>query len=391
MNELITNWFHTGISCYFPLLTAHLQWLGFDLQEIGIVNLIASVGAAFGLLLAAAWTPRCGHRSNLAVAVLLVAFCGAGLVLVPRLNGRPHGRPETERPVAEILCRPEGSALFFRKCGDSCELDAVTRTELSVSDCRFEPQSRLPVNFLDWINRFALTNANSGGKTGDEDDLSEPERGDLPQKIPPVPTQSSGDRDEGEQFQPTDVETEDLGPINQSGSPSGIAPYDYDYEENHRQDVVEEEEQVVRTKRRRKRQSVPIMDVQPPRQFDPIDEFEIAEKADLPYTSSPHICFSSYSSSTTTCNFSAPVVQLLTFCCIDLFFRSPLQVTSLRAPTICFGSIRPSIPASHIMASASTRSITTTSTIKFCRNCDADPTSPIIRYKNNIIAGPAMF
>ncbi len=292
----------SGISCYFPLLSAHLQWLGFDLQEIGIINLIASVGAAFGLLLAATWTPRCGHRSNLAIAVLLAAFCGAGLVLVPRLNGRPHGRPETERPVAEILCRPEGSALFFRKCGDSCELDAVTRTELSVSDCRFEPQSRLPVNFLDWINRFALTNANSGGKAAIDDDLSEPERGDLPQKIP---SQPSGHED-GEQFEPTDVETEDLSGGQSGSSPSGIAPYDYDYEENHRpvsQGTGSQEPVSQEVVRRRKRQSVPIIDdsIQLPPQQQ-LDEFEIAEKADLPYTSSPHICFSSYSSSTTTCN-----------------------------------------------------------------------------------------
>jgi hypothetical protein len=279
-----------------PLLTAHLQWLGFNLQKIGIINLIASSGAGLGLLLAATWTPRCGHRSNLAVAVLMAAFCGAGLVLVPRLNDRLDGRVETERPVAEILCRPEGSALFFRKCGDTCELDAVARTELSVSDCRFEPQSRLPVNFLDWINRFALTNANSGKPaSGVDEDQSEPERGDLPQKIP---IQSSKSQD---QFHPTDVETDDnLLPGQSGSSPSAVAPYEYDYDENHRQDEVEEIE-----RRRKKRQLIPLMDdsVQLPPSIAIDDEFEIAEKADLPYTSSPHICFSSYSSSTTTCNF----------------------------------------------------------------------------------------
>ncbi|KAI9552709.1 Major facilitator superfamily domain-containing protein 6-A [Daphnia sinensis] len=287
--------FFAGLSCYTPLLAAHLQWLGFDLQEIGIINLIASTGAALGLLLAATWTPRYGHRSNLAVAVLMAAFCGAGLILVPRLNERLHGRSETERPVAEILCRPEGSALFFRKCGDTCELDAVARTELSVSDCRFEPQSRLPVHFIDWINRFALTNINGGkGSDGADDDLSEPERGDLPQKIP---VQPSGFED---QFHPSDVETDETLLPGQSGNPpSGVAPYEYDYDENHRLDDVQEIE-----RRRRKRQSIPLMDdagqLPPALQID--DEFEIAEKADLPYTSSPHICFSSYSSSTTTCH-----------------------------------------------------------------------------------------
>lgn len=284
-----------GLSCYTPLLAAHLQWLGFDLQEIGIINLIASTGAALGLLLAAAWTPRYGHRSNLAVAVLTAAFCGAGLILVPRLNERLHGRSDTERPVAEILCRPEGSALFFTKCGDTCELDAVARTELSVSDCRFEPQSRLPVHFIDWINRFALTNVNGGkGSDGMDDDLSEPERGDLPQKIP---VQTSGFED---QFNPSDVETDETLLPGQSGSPpSGVAPYEYDYDENHRQDDALQEIE----RRRKKRQSIPLMDdagqLPPTLQID--DEFEIAEKADLPYTSSPHICFSSYSSSTTTC------------------------------------------------------------------------------------------
>jgi hypothetical protein len=237
----------------------------------------------------------------------MAAFCGAGLVLVPRLNDRLDGRAETERPVAKILCRPEGSALFFRKCGDTCELDAVARTELSVSDCRFEPQSRLPVNFLDWINRFALTNANSGKTAGGvDDDLSEPERGDLPQKIP---IQPSGSQD---QFHPTDVETDDnLLPGQSGSSPSGVAPYEYDYDENHRQDEVEEIE-----RRRKKRQLIPIMDdsVQLPPSAAIDDEFEIAEKADLPYTSSPHICFSSYSSSTTTCNFSCELNNNNIYC-----------------------------------------------------------------------------
>lgn len=274
-----------------PLLTAHLKWLGFDLQEIGIINVIASTGAALGLLLAATWTRRCGHRSNLAVSVLIAAFCGAGLVLVPRLHGRFHEHVGTERPVAEILCRPEGSALFFRKCSDSCELDAVTRTELSVSDCRFEPQSRLPVNFLDWINRFALTNIN-GGKTAGEEE-SEPERGDLPQKYP---TQ------ENDPFHLRNSETdESLLPGQSGSSPTpGVDPFDYDYDENHRLDGIAEVE-----RRRKKRQTVPLLvdlpPVQPVQQFVD-DEFEIAEKADLPYTTSPHICFSSYSTSTTTCN-----------------------------------------------------------------------------------------
>lgn len=291
-----------------PLLTGHLQWLGFDLQEIGIIHVIASTCSAFGLVLAGTWTPRCGHRSNLAVAVLLAAFCGAGLVLVPRLDGRTYGRaaPETDRPVAEILCRPEGSALFFRKCGDSCELDAVTRTELTVSDCRFEAQSKLPVNFLDWINRFALSGGKSGSASGDiddDDDLSQPERGDLPQK---VSTPSPNDvKEESDPFHLVDVEPEEnLLPDQSGASSSGVAPYEYDYDENHRQssgDFIGQE--IERRRRRKRRQSVPLLvdlPVVQPQQFD--DEFEIAEKADLPYTSSPHICFSSYSSSTTTCN-----------------------------------------------------------------------------------------
>ena len=156
-----------------PFLAAHLQWIGLNLQEIGIINLTAGLGSSFGLLLANIWSSsssssssggrrrgrrrrNCGHRSNLALVVLLAAFCGAGLILVPRISERNNNsslyggrstavdRDATERPLAEILCRPEGSALFFRKCGDSCELDAVTRTELVVSDCRFESQNRFP-------------------------------------------------------------------------------------------------------------------------------------------------------------------------------------------------------------------------------------------------------
>ena len=155
-----------------PFLTAHLQWVGLNLQEIGIINLTAGLGSSFGLLLAAAanrrrrpWNnPSCGaagHRSKLALAVLLAAFCGIALILVPRISGRsnPYGRDasyglheDEDRPLAEILCRPEGSALFFQKCGDTCELDSVTRTELVVSDCRFESQNRFPGQFsINWI------------------------------------------------------------------------------------------------------------------------------------------------------------------------------------------------------------------------------------------------
>lgn len=105
--------FVLGVSCFIPLLAAHLQWLGFNLQEVGFINVITSFGSALGLAIAWCWSPRCGHRSNLAVAVLLAAFCGAGLVLIPRIHGRTnHGThyhySEAERPVAEILCRPEG-------------------------------------------------------------------------------------------------------------------------------------------------------------------------------------------------------------------------------------------------------------------------------------------
>jgi len=117
-------------------LTAHLQWLGLDLQEIGFINLIASFGSALGLGLAWTWSPRCGHRSNLAVAILLAAFCVAGIVLIPRINGRPARESlyysEAERPVAEILCRPEGNCwpisiylLTFKfYCGESAQQNA---------------------------------------------------------------------------------------------------------------------------------------------------------------------------------------------------------------------------------------------------------------------------
>lgn len=84
-----------------------------------------------------------------------------------------------ESPLAEILCRPEGSALFFHKCGDTCDLDADTQTELTISECRFEAESELPEggDYIRHINRFGgsftrVENVKSSG----------PERGDVPKK-----------------------------------------------------------------------------------------------------------------------------------------------------------------------------------------------------------------
>ena len=85
-----------------------------------------------------------------------------------------------ESPLAEILCRPEGSALFFRKCGETCDLDAATQTELTISECRFEDESELPGggNYVRLVNHFGPGFIDATA----EPDLSEPERGDLPKK-----------------------------------------------------------------------------------------------------------------------------------------------------------------------------------------------------------------
>ena len=86
-----------------------------------------------------------------------------------------------ESPLAEILCRPEGSALFFRKCGDTCDLDAARQTELTISDCHFEAESELPGagNYVTLVNKFGAGFIDSGET---ESGNSQPERGDLPDK-----------------------------------------------------------------------------------------------------------------------------------------------------------------------------------------------------------------
>ena len=188
-----------------------------------------------------------------------------------------------------------GSALFFRKCGDSCQLDSVTRTELSVLDCRFEPQTKFPGNFLDWINRFHPPA--SGGDDGD--DGSEPERGDLPQKIPTAsPSPSDFDAD-------FDYESASSLPGEQQPGPSssgGIAPFEYDYEENHRQEK-EEASSASASSRRKRQQSRPFGDIDSilSHHLDPDEQLQVNEKDELPRTTSPHICFSSHLSTTTTC------------------------------------------------------------------------------------------
>jgi len=132
------------------MLTAHLAALGHTLLDVASIQLVSGAASALGLLLAAGWTPRCGQlRVQLSVGLLLAALSVAALLLVPPV--RRTGA--TLRPTsAEILCRPEGSVLFWPLCGATCDLNVTHRTELVVSDCRFEPQSALPARrWLDSI------------------------------------------------------------------------------------------------------------------------------------------------------------------------------------------------------------------------------------------------
>ena len=223
-------------------------------------------------------------------------------------------------PLFSIDGDETGSALFFRKCGDSCQLDSVTRTELSVSDCRFEEETRFPgSSFLDWINRFALPNPNaaSGGSEDEEDgEGSEPERGDLPQKILPSSTTTSRTSEDFDiNFDADSVGAgllPDEGPSASSGAAgnAGIDPFEYDYEENHREEVGGGStilKDILGEGRKRRRRTAPhrrpqLGDIDSSWSHHLDEEFNVNEKDELPRTTSPHICFTSGdAASTTTC------------------------------------------------------------------------------------------
>lgn len=270
------NALYAGLACYVPLLHRHMRWLGFKLLEKAIASAISISGGILALAVAACKKPQCGIRSRLAVAGLLAALSCVGLSVIPRLSGRFSDSSPVEEPVAEIFCRPEGSALFFRKCGPSCHLSSVTRTELAVYDCRFEDRSALPENVLEWINRFGMPSGSS--LSGMDDDESEPERGDLPRKMPE------------DEAQPDDG----------TSQPDSL---DYDYEANHRHEYESNSESSAN--------SLIPSDLRPngvkKREIE--SEFHgMLDGLDLinietGYTSSPHICFSAYMTSTTTCKF----------------------------------------------------------------------------------------
>lgn len=240
------------------------------------MSAVSITGGVLALLVAACQKPQCGTGSRLAVAGLLAALSCVGLSVIPRLSGRLVDSSPVEEPVAEIFCRPEGSALFFRKCGPSCHLESVTRTELAVYDCRFEDKSTLPDNVLEWINRFGVPTGSS--LNGIDDDESEPERGDLPRKFP------------DDEF----IRQPDAGKLD---------PLDYDYEENHRSEYDSDKSDNIigddlSRKRRHSRREADEPRFQGDLSLDGLDLINI----ETGYTSSPHICFSTYMTSTTTCN-----------------------------------------------------------------------------------------
>ena len=268
------NALYAGLACYVPLLHRHMRWLGFTLLEKAIASAISITGGILALAVAACQKPQCGIRSRLAAAGLLAALSCVGLSVIPRLSGRLVDSSPVEEPVAEIFCRPEGSALFFRKCGPSCQLGSVTRTELAVYDCRFEDRSALPENVLEWINRFGMPSGSS--LSGMDDDESEPERGDLPRKTPEdEPDDGAGHHDS----------------------------LDYDYEANHRHEyesnsgdsgnsIIPPDLRPGSVRKREIESKLHGM-------LDGLDLINI----ETGYTSSPHICFSTYMTSTTTCEF----------------------------------------------------------------------------------------
>ena len=315
------------MSCFIPFLTAHLKWLGLQLSEMAAINLISAVLSAAGLLIAASWTPRCGHRSNLAVSILLAAFCAAGMLLVPRIQGRGEN-PERDRAVTEILCRPEGSVLFFRQCGTSCDLDTTVRTELVISDCRFEALSKLPArNWLNWINHVPLPDPSVN-------DSSEPERGDLPQKVVDQPPEgSSSNEPEAGQSQETEGQwaQEGSNPVGDTNvAQQSIDPYDADYDDEpldypassriRRQDQGKNEDYEAETE-------------------SPHQSFN--------YRSSPHICFSSHSAAT-TCHVFIGTNHAFRF---NTSFYSGIKEEGL-----CFYSLRYDDVDQHILSELSCRS-----------------------------------
>jgi len=308
--RLTCFFFFGGLSCFVPFLTAHLQWIGLTLEEVAVVQLVSGLVSSLGWFVAATRTPRCGQRATLALAVLLAALCGAALLLVPRIHDRLPSSDKKESPLAEILCRPEGSALFFRKCGDTCDLDAARQTELTISDCRFEAESELPGagNYVTLVNKFGAGFIDSGET---ESGNSQPERGDLPDKAdtskpqevvalagvaappppppPPLLLPSSGEAS-GQPDQTEDYPVTDYDAFNLDANNASSEPYDqYDYDRNHPE---------MERSRRRRNDAGDASDADDAYQYENSNN-NPDEKELPPGGSSPHICFSRDQSSTT--------------------------------------------------------------------------------------------
>ena len=159
-------------------------------------------------------------------------------------------------------------------------------------------------------------NVAGGGIDGVGSDNSEPERGDLPQKSSPSPPPQPPASDE-------DGDEDDILPASRPSAAGGIDPYEYDYEENHRLDAAAERQvnddggdddapltAAGVSKKRRKRSTNEDDDYDHQLGGGGVNslshhlegvELEMAEQSELPYISSPHICFSTTILSTTTC------------------------------------------------------------------------------------------
>ena len=142
------------MSCYWPFLTAHLKWLGFELLHVGVLHSVPSIGSALAAAVVAGRCCGAGFRTKTAALSLLAAFSLVGMLLVPRLERL------AEPPPAQVLCGPHGSLLWAGPCGGTCHLGAKGRAQITLSECRFEQRS---VSWQQWL----ITD-------------SQPERGDLP-------------------------------------------------------------------------------------------------------------------------------------------------------------------------------------------------------------------
>ncbi|XP_047113681.1 uncharacterized protein LOC124790139 [Schistocerca piceifrons] len=132
--------FFGGLGSLFPFLPLHMEAVGLTLFESRVVSVVSALVALLGPLLACPLADRLGGPRGQTIRVLLAATALLGAIFYALLNTIPTVRHLDARPpVVQFVCDPDGAAVMYEQCGDSCpQLDPDQASSLILHECYYD-------------------------------------------------------------------------------------------------------------------------------------------------------------------------------------------------------------------------------------------------------------